>query len=77
MDAENDESRKGNGKWQVPVSTWVNPNLTEDWDSEIDDVPVVWSKNTTGNARLDIRPTNKLGPSFRAPSTLPWSIFKP
>lgn len=22
----------GHYKWQVPVSTWVNPNTTEDWD---------------------------------------------
>lgn len=25
-------STNGHCKWQVPVSTWVNPNMTEDWD---------------------------------------------
>lgn len=25
----------GRAKWQVPVSTWVNPNMTEDWEEGI------------------------------------------
>lgn len=28
-------STNGHCKWQVPVSTWVNPNMTEDWDKGI------------------------------------------
>lgn len=28
IDAESDRSLK----WHVPVSTWTNPNMTEDWD---------------------------------------------
>ncbi len=27
----------GHRRWQVPVSTWVNPNMTEDWDKGIID----------------------------------------
>lgn len=30
-----DEHEKGPSKWQVPVSTWVNRNMTEDWDEGI------------------------------------------
>ncbi|KAF3697236.1 Gametocyte-specific factor 1 Protein FAM112B [Channa argus] len=66
-------------KWQVPVTTWVNPNMTEDWDNEVDDdaPPFVWGVNTTLNQRLETRPINNLHPNFRAPSTLPWSGTKP
>ncbi|XP_026222875.1 zf-U11-48K domain-containing protein [Anabas testudineus] len=69
----------GHCKWQVPVSTWVNPNMTEDWDKEADDnaAPFVWGLNTTLNQKPETRPTNNLGPSFRAPNTLPWTGFKP
>uniref|UniRef100_A0A3B5B8B8 Gametocyte-specific factor 1-like n=1 Tax=Stegastes partitus TaxID=144197 RepID=A0A3B5B8B8_9TELE len=66
---EDAASTDGNGKWEVPVSTWVNPIRTEDWDQETDDyaAPFVWGVNTQ-----ETRPTNNLGPSFRAPNTLPW-----
>ncbi|KAK7884922.1 hypothetical protein WMY93_028045 [Mugilogobius chulae] len=70
---------EGSNHWQVPVSTWVNPNLNEDWDEEAEDrvVPFVWGENTAVNARREMRPTNNLGPRCRAPNTLPWSNFKP
>ncbi|XP_039894001.1 gametocyte-specific factor 1 isoform X1 [Simochromis diagramma] len=34
VDMEEDGSSSSNGpcNWHVPVSTWVNPNMTEDWD---------------------------------------------
>ncbi|XP_022619154.1 gametocyte-specific factor 1-like [Seriola dumerili] len=79
VDSEDGISTNGHWKWQVPVSTWVNPNTTEDWDKEADDAPApfVWGKNPSLNQQLEMRPTNNLGPSFRAPNTLPWSGFKP
>ncbi|XP_072304615.1 uncharacterized protein gtsf1 [Eucyclogobius newberryi] len=72
-------NEEGNNHWQVPVSTWVNSNPTEDWDEEASDgvVPFVWGVNTAVNARREMRPTNNLGPSCRVPNTLPWSSFKP
>lgn len=32
----------GHCKWQVPVSTWVNPNMTEDWDKGMTDHTVLF-----------------------------------
>lgn len=29
------EHEIGSAKWQVPISTWVNTNMTEDWDEGI------------------------------------------
>ncbi|KAK2851800.1 hypothetical protein Q5P01_008076 [Channa striata] len=77
--SEEGETTNENRKWQVPVTSWVNPNTTEDWDNEVDDdaPPFVWGVNTVLNQRLDMRPTSNLRPTFRAPSTLPWSGFKP
>ncbi|KAI3357736.1 hypothetical protein L3Q82_016139, partial [Scortum barcoo] len=76
VDSEDSGSTNGNcaQKWQVPVSTWVNTNMTEDWDKEADDgaAPFVWGVNTVLNQDSETRPTNNLGPSFRKPSTLPW-----
>lgn len=74
-----DDARTNGDKWQVPVSTWVNPDTSEDWDQEADNfaVPFVWGENTALNARQEMRPTNNLGPSCRAPNTLPWASFKP
>ncbi|KAK7884919.1 hypothetical protein WMY93_028042 [Mugilogobius chulae] len=73
------QNGEGSNHWQVPVSTWVNPNQNEDWDEEAEDrvVPFVWGENTAVNARREMRPTNNLGPRCRAPNTLPWSNFKP
>ncbi|XP_062314961.1 gametocyte-specific factor 1 [Osmerus eperlanus] len=62
-------------KWQVPVSTWTNPNTDEDWDEEADDVtqtPFVWGVSTTF-----IRPEpgiHCLKPGLRSPKVLPWKI---
>ncbi|AWP10198.1 putative gametocyte-specific factor 1-like isoform 6 [Scophthalmus maximus] len=61
---------------QVPVSTWVNPDMTEDWDEEADDVP---SKFVWGESRVltaEERPTNSLGTTIRAPNTFPWLGLK-
>ncbi|XP_070696405.1 gametocyte-specific factor 1 [Pempheris klunzingeri] len=75
VDTEDGGSTNGPCKWQVPVSTWINPDMTEDWDKEADDAapPFVWGVNTVLNQKPDTRPTNSLGPSFRPPNTLPWS----
>ncbi|XP_041800877.1 gametocyte-specific factor 1 [Chelmon rostratus] len=64
------DPRNGGNKWQVPVSSWVNTSMTEDWDEEADDsaAPFVWGVNVV----LNDKPTNNLGPTFRAPNTLPW-----
>ncbi|KAJ0064838.1 hypothetical protein NL108_016393 [Boleophthalmus pectinirostris] len=77
LDTVDDAVTNGN-HWQVPVSTWVNPNPMEDWDAEAEDQVVcfVWGENTAVNARREMRSTNNLGPSCRVPDTLPWSSFK-
>ncbi|XP_024915085.1 gametocyte-specific factor 1 isoform X2 [Cynoglossus semilaevis] len=64
----------GDNKWHVPVSTWVNPNVTEDWESETDHnaSPFIWGRSSSLTVKQDVPPTNNLGPSFRAPNTLPW-----
>uniref|UniRef100_A0A673CTT8 Gametocyte-specific factor 1-like n=1 Tax=Sphaeramia orbicularis TaxID=375764 RepID=A0A673CTT8_9TELE len=66
-------------RWQVPVSSWVNPVMTEDWDEEADDnaAPFVWGVNTDINPQLDKMPTNNLGQSTRGPNSLPWARFNP
>uniref|UniRef100_A0A3B4T999 CHHC U11-48K-type domain-containing protein n=1 Tax=Seriola dumerili TaxID=41447 RepID=A0A3B4T999_SERDU len=53
--------------------------ISVDSEDEADDAPApfVWGKNPSLNQQLEMRPTNNLGPSFRAPNTLPWSGFKP
>ncbi|XP_072223855.1 gametocyte-specific factor 1 [Leuresthes tenuis] len=75
VDAEEAGSTNGQCNWHVPVSTWVNPNMTEDWDKEADDVastPFVWGVTTMLNQTPDAKPTNNLGKNFRAPNNLPW-----
>ncbi|KAM7411358.1 hypothetical protein PAMA_021381 [Pampus argenteus] len=71
VNTEHDGSTNGDCKWQVPVSTWVNPNMTEDWDEEADDgsAPFVWGTNTILNEKFGARLTNNIGPCFRAPNT--------
>ncbi|KAA8591337.1 gametocyte-specific factor 1 isoform X1 [Etheostoma spectabile] len=73
VDTDNDGNTNGLSKWQVPVSTWVNQNMTEDWDKEADDdaAPFVWGENTVLTQKEEMRPTNNLGQS-RMPNTLPW-----
>ncbi|KAK9515192.1 hypothetical protein VZT92_025858 [Zoarces viviparus] len=67
VDTEDGGSTNGHSQWQVPVSTWVNQDTSEDWDKEADDhaIPFVWGENTALN------PTPE--PNFRPPNTLPWS----
>ncbi|XP_068588920.1 gametocyte-specific factor 1 [Cebidichthys violaceus] len=68
-------STNGHCQWQVPASTWVNPDMSEDWDNEADDsvTPFVWGVNTVLNQKPEANPTNNLGASFRTPNALPWS----
>ncbi|XP_005749042.1 gametocyte-specific factor 1 isoform X1 [Pundamilia nyererei] len=79
VDMEEDGSSSSNGpcNWHVPVSTWVNPNMTEDWDQEADNTapPFVWGETKTIGPKQETRPTNNLGPTFRSPSDIPWSGF--
>ncbi|XP_068997106.1 gametocyte-specific factor 1 [Embiotoca jacksoni] len=73
-----------NCQWHVPVSIWVNPNMTEDWDDEADDAapPFVLGETSFSNCNRPssqtpaTRPTNSLGPRFRPPGTFPWSDDK-
>ncbi|KAM9751346.1 gametocyte-specific factor 1 isoform 1-T2 [Menidia menidia] len=73
--AEEAEGINGQCNWHVPVSTWVNPNMSEDWDQEADEeaAPFVWGVNTMLNQIPDSKPANHLGKSFRVPNNLPWS----
>ncbi|XP_023194687.1 gametocyte-specific factor 1-like isoform X1 [Xiphophorus maculatus] len=78
VDTEDVGSRNGHVGWDVPVNTWVNPNMTEDWDKEADNVqtPFVWGVSSKLNQILATRPSNNLSPNFRAPSTLPWPNYE-
>uniref|UniRef100_A0A3B3VF09 CHHC U11-48K-type domain-containing protein n=1 Tax=Poecilia latipinna TaxID=48699 RepID=A0A3B3VF09_9TELE len=70
VDTEDAGSRNGHVGWDVPVNTWVNPNMTEDWDKGI----VKYHKGLE-EITLNV-PSNNLGPNFRAPSTLPWPNYE-
>ncbi|XP_019960292.1 gametocyte-specific factor 1 [Paralichthys olivaceus] len=69
------ESTNGHVKWQVPASTWVNPNMVENWDEEIDDeAPTfTWGKNTALNQKPNFATIN--GPSLKGPGVLPGPLF--
>ncbi|XP_034551709.1 gametocyte-specific factor 1 isoform X2 [Notolabrus celidotus] len=71
---EEDGGTNGHCQWQVPVSTWVNPTMTEDWDQEADDhaAPFVWGTNGALDLNMETRPTNNLGQIYRTPNTFPW-----
>ncbi|XP_076022969.1 gametocyte-specific factor 1 isoform X2 [Genypterus blacodes] len=60
-------------KWQAPVGPWRNlgETMTEDWEEEADEhaTPFVWGTHP----QVKLGPTNNLGPSVRAPDTLPWA----
>ncbi|XP_068599023.1 gametocyte-specific factor 1-like [Brachionichthys hirsutus] len=45
----------------VPVSTWRNPNMTEDWDEDADDdaVPFVWGANMGTKTLPESSPNTK------------------
>ncbi|XP_070825466.1 gametocyte-specific factor 1 [Chaetodon trifascialis] len=53
VNSDSGEGTNGHCNWQVPVSTWVNKNMTEDWDKEADDcaAPFVWGVSTTFNQK--------------------------
>ncbi|XP_056456946.1 gametocyte-specific factor 1 [Gadus chalcogrammus] len=67
-------------KWQVPVSTWTNPQTDEDWESEADDaaVPFVWGTASTSflqpEATDGLIYEHNLSAGLRAPKTLPWPV---
>ncbi|KAL3059476.1 hypothetical protein OYC64_014143 [Pagothenia borchgrevinki] len=75
VDTEDRGSTNGPIPLKVPVSIWVNPDMSEDWDDEADDAapPFVWGVNTVMDHQFEMKPTNNLGPSFRTPNTLPWA----
>uniref|UniRef100_A0A672IRU8 Zgc:56699 n=1 Tax=Salarias fasciatus TaxID=181472 RepID=A0A672IRU8_SALFA len=54
--------------WHVPVSTWVNPNTTEDWEAGMIGSVVV--------PQFERDLTNRLGRSSRPPNTFPWPDLK-
>ncbi|XP_054647792.1 gametocyte-specific factor 1 isoform X2 [Dunckerocampus dactyliophorus] len=57
-------------KWEVPVMSQINTDMTEDWEKEVDEaaVPFVWGTTQ----RPEARPTNSVGSKFRLPTSLPW-----
>uniref|UniRef100_A0A1A7XP14 Gametocyte specific factor 1 n=1 Tax=Iconisemion striatum TaxID=60296 RepID=A0A1A7XP14_9TELE len=71
---ENDDVKETHAR-KVPVSTWVNPEMTEDWDAEADDAaaPFVWGVNAKLGQRPDTKSTTiNHGLKLRVPRTLPW-----
>ncbi|KAM6924348.1 gametocyte-specific factor 1 [Xenentodon cancila] len=78
VDTEDGGNTNGHCGWHVPVSTWVNPNTTEDWEKEADNfaTPFVWGVNTALTQTAEARPTNNLSLSSRPPTTFPWSGYK-
>lgn len=77
VDKEQDAITTGDSKWKVPVSTWVNPNMTDDWDNETDEgaTAFVWRQNSALMNSQEMRPRNNLM-KCRVPNTLPWSSYK-
>lgn len=77
---EPEEAGRGDEQvgWKVPVNTWVSPEMTEDWDKEVDETqaPFVWGVNLGLKPQMEPKPNNNLGPNFRAPANLPWSNYE-
>ncbi|XP_041097590.1 gametocyte-specific factor 1-like isoform X2 [Polyodon spathula] len=68
-------------KWQVPVSTWQNPSVEEDWDEEVDNSsckPFVWGIDTVSilESRPEPSASSSLPAGLRVPRTLPWKNCK-
>ncbi|XP_068195580.1 gametocyte-specific factor 1-like isoform X2 [Antennarius striatus] len=61
-------------KLRAPVRTWVNPNMTEDWEEEAGDpvVPFVFGVNTGLKELPESGPINNLNTPAGRPATLPW-----
>ncbi|XP_034028962.1 gametocyte-specific factor 1 isoform X2 [Thalassophryne amazonica] len=78
LDKQNDANATGKQNWHVPVSTWVNPNMAEDWDEEIETgaTPFVWGVNRNLNLAMEAKPVSNLGSNSRTPSKLPWTDYK-
>ncbi|RVE70931.1 hypothetical protein OJAV_G00069510 [Oryzias javanicus] len=62
--------------WEVPVTAWVNPVMSEDWDKEIENnvTSFVWGANLVLRQTKEAK-SSKHDLSFRAPNTLPWGFF--
>ncbi|KAK6471161.1 gametocyte-specific factor 1-like [Huso huso] len=79
-----DDSLVGNAhakKWQVPLSTWKNPNCEEDWDEEVDNSsckPFVWGIDTVSilESKPEANASSSLPAGLRVPRTLPWKNCK-
>nr|XP_057907051.1 gametocyte-specific factor 1 [Doryrhamphus excisus]XP_057907052.1 gametocyte-specific factor 1 [Doryrhamphus excisus]XP_057907053.1 gametocyte-specific factor 1 [Doryrhamphus excisus]XP_057907054.1 gametocyte-specific factor 1 [Doryrhamphus excisus]XP_057907055.1 gametocyte-specific factor 1 [Doryrhamphus excisus] len=58
-------------KWEVPVTSQIATDMTEDWEKEIDDaaVPFIWGDDTQGS---EAKMTNSVASKFRLPTSLPW-----
>ncbi|KAG7281112.1 hypothetical protein CRUP_027649, partial [Coryphaenoides rupestris] len=65
-------------KWQVPVSSWTSPPMSEDWDKEADNsaVPFVWGETPSTSLlpeRNGLTNEQDVSSSIRAPNVFPWS----
>ncbi|KAM9342219.1 gametocyte-specific factor 1 [Pholidichthys leucotaenia] len=66
---EGQEGVKEVCKWHVPVSTWKNPDQTEDWDQDSEGAaPFIWGQNAK---KEKPKPNKKHGPAFSSPQHLP------
>ncbi|XP_068161702.1 gametocyte-specific factor 1-like [Antennarius striatus] len=72
-DQQDCEGSTGFCKSRAPVRTWVNPNLTEDWEEAADGPvgPFVFGVNTGLKELPESRPKN-LDTMARRPATIPW-----
>ncbi|TNM86762.1 gametocyte-specific factor 1 [Takifugu rubripes] len=74
LDSE-EAGNDGNCKWKVPVSTWENTNLTEDWETEVDDYapPFILGRRMENEKSTSKKTDFKPAPAFKTPNTLPWT----
>ncbi|XP_075898613.1 gametocyte-specific factor 1 [Nelusetta ayraudi] len=73
IESEDRGDNSGYLTWQPPVSTWVNPDMTEDWDEEIEEnAPLfILGVNSSVSGNQAPRPTNNFGSHYRSPTNLP------
>uniref|UniRef100_A0A3P9H9N1 CHHC U11-48K-type domain-containing protein n=1 Tax=Oryzias latipes TaxID=8090 RepID=A0A3P9H9N1_ORYLA len=60
--------------WEVPITAWVNPDMTEDWDKEIEDkgIAFVWGADLVLRQMKEAKPSKHFDLKFGATNTLPW-----
>ncbi|XP_004070925.1 gametocyte-specific factor 1 isoform X1 [Oryzias latipes] len=60
--------------WEVPITAWVNPDMTEDWDKEIEDkgIAFVWGADLVLRQMKEANPSKHFDLKFGATNTLPW-----